>query len=304
MKRRTVCLAALSLFLLTGCSGAKATISNADETLFTVDSTTVTAGDEYNLIKKANGGSMTLELAKRAVYDNIVPATDEMKKAAEEEYKTLTTYYADLETQLSSIGYETKEDYIENVMLPEQQKTELQKQYFTDNKKAIRKQYKPSLATVLRCDSEDIAKEALEALKKGDDISTVYSKYSSADSTFTNEDIVVTTSNSDVPTRMVNKLYKADKKGLIEEVFTKDDGSGFAYIAILNTHDYDKNADEFREAITSQSSTIETEMFKYYFEKLGFEIYDQDIFDYLKVNNPDFLIKYPEIAQKAQEESK
>ncbi len=302
MKKRTICLTALSLFLISGCAGAKATITNANQTLFTVGNTTITAGDEYNLIKQANGGSMTLELAKRAVYDKIVPVTDEMKEAAQKEYDELESYYSDLETQLQSIGYESKENYIEDVMLPEQQKAALEKQYFQDNKTAIRKQYKPSLATILRCDSEDIANEALNALKNGEDLNTVYLKYSSADSTFTNEDIVITTYNTDVPDRLINKLYKADKKGLLEEVFTKDDGSGFAYIGILNSHSYDKNIDAFREEIISGSDSISNEMYKYYFETIGFEIYDQDIFDYLKVNNPDFLIKFPEIAQKANEQ--
>lgn len=296
MKKQSICLA-LSLFLLTGCSGATANISNGNQTLFTVGNTKVTAQDEYNLTKRSNGGTMTIELAQRAVYDQIVPVTEEMKTAANEEYEELAGYYDDLEEQLKQLGYADKDDYINSVVVPEQQKDALMKKYFEDNKTAIRKQYKPVLARVIMCDSEDIAKEALEALKKGEDVQAVYDKYNSADSTFTNEDVVLTTLNENIPTRLVNECYAAEEKGVIDEVFPALDASTYAFVAILTTHGYDNNIDTFREEIASKSQTINTEMFVYYFNQLGFEVYDQEIFDYLKVNNPEYLIHNPELIK-------
>ena len=302
MKKRIICATSLSLLMLTGCSGAKASISTSSETLFTVGSTTVTQGDEYNLLKTANGGSMTLELAQHAIYDKIVPATEDMEKAAEEEYDSLASYYDDLEQQLIDIGYEGKDDYMESVLIPEQQKSALQDQYFIDNKTAIRKQYKPSIATILCTDNKDDADAALEALKNGDDVATVYEQYTCDSSSFTNEEIVVTTLNDSLPTRVINQLYKADEAGVIDEVFEADDSSTYYYIAILKTHGYDKNVETFEENIVSNSDTIETEMFTYYFTEYNFEIYDQDVFDYLKVNNPEYLVKYPELAEAAEDD--
>ena len=302
MKKQTICASALSLFLLAGCSGAKATISNSSDVLFTVGSTKVTAEDEYNLLKNASGGSMTLELAKQAIYDQVVPATDEMKEAAQEEYDQLAGYYDDLEQQLIDIGYEGTDDYMNTVLIPEQQQDALETQYFIDNKDGIRKQYKPSIATILMCDSEDDAQAAIDALNDGEDVDSVYTQYTSADSTFTNTEIVITTLTEDVPTRCINQLFKASEKGVLDEVFTNDDGTTYAYVAILKTHGYDNNVETFQEEISSSSDTLETEMFTYYFTKYEFNVYDQDVFDYLKVNNPEYLIKYPELAEQASEE--
>lgn len=73
----------LLLIGLCGCSGAQASIQNGKDTLFTVGSTTYTKQDEYNLIKASNGGALTLQLAKNAVYDEVIGMDDDIRKAAQ-----------------------------------------------------------------------------------------------------------------------------------------------------------------------------------------------------------------------------
>ena len=241
----------LLLIGLCGCSGAQASIQNGKDTLFTVGSTTYTKQDEYNLIKASNGGALTLQLAKNAVYDEVIGMDDDIRKAAQESYDDLASDYSDFEDQLKQMGYEDK----------------------------------PSIVTILKCDDDKTAQKAIDALKDGKELQEVYDTYTSADSSFSNEEIVCTTLNTDIPTRLINQAYKTKDTGVIDEVFTMDDGTTYSYVAIVSDKDYDKNLSKYEETI-SAGENFEKEMWVYYFTKYDLKIYDQTIFDYLKVNNP------------------
>ena len=287
----------LLLIGLCGCSGAQASIQNGKDTLFTVGSTTYTKQDEYNLIKASNGGALTLQLAKNAVYDEVIGMDDDIRKAAQESYDDLASDYSDFEDQLKQMGYKDKDDYIDTVLIPEQQGNRLQTQYFKDNKKEIQKTYKPSIVTILKCDDDKTAQKAIDALKDGKELQEVYDTYTSADSSFSNEEIVCTTLNTDIPTRLINQAYKTKDTGVIDEVFTMDDGTTYSYVAIVSDKDYDKNLSKSEETI-SAGENFEKEMWVYYFTKYDLKIYDQTIFDYLKVNNPEYLLDYPELSEE------
>ncbi|MGM9947658.1 MAG: hypothetical protein ACI32A_06280, partial [Floccifex sp.] len=79
---KKIIASSLLVFSLCGCSGANASIQNGNETIMTIGSTKYTRDDEYQLIKLANGGSLTLQLAKNAVYDQVVGLNDEIKEKA------------------------------------------------------------------------------------------------------------------------------------------------------------------------------------------------------------------------------
>ncbi|MDD7280864.1 hypothetical protein [Floccifex sp.] len=297
---KKVLAVALFTLSLAGCQGANASIQNGNDAIMTIGDKTYTKQDEYELIKKANGGVLTVQLAKNVVYDKTVGVTDEIKKDAQKSYDDLKNDYDDLDDQLKQMGYADKDDYIETVLIPEQQGLKLQKQYFTDNKDAIKKEYKPSLITVLKCDDEKTAQKAIDALKDGQDLASVYEAYTSADSTYSNSEIVCTTLDTTLPTRAINEAYKAKKEGVIDEVFTNDDGTTYAYVIIVSSNDYDKNIDAYESTISAGDS-FESEIWTYYFTKYDLQIHDQDIFDYLKVNNPEYLIDYPELSESDED---
>lgn len=299
MKKQAI-LALSSLLLLSGCAGATATISDASETIMTIGSKTYTKGDEYELLKMSNGAKMTVELIRQAILDEEIGRGDEIIQAANEQYDSYAETTEDLEQQIIDAGYKDKEEYIEKVLIPAAQTTELTDKYFTDAKKEIRQQYKPSLAKILVCDDEKTAEKALQALKDGTDEETVFTEYQSSSSSYSNEDTLITTSATDLPTRLINTLYKQNDAGVVDEIFTDEDNSSSttAYVAILVNNDYDEIIDQVKENLSS-NSTISDDCLVYYLEKYNFEVHDQDIFDYLKVNNPEYLIDYPELAEES-----
>lgn len=301
MKKQALFLLS-SLLLLSGCSGANATIKDADEAIMKIGDITYTKGDEYELLKTSSGANMTVELIRQAIMDKEVKRTDEIKQEALDQYNQLAESNEDIETQLQSAGYADKDEYIEKVLIPSAQSTRFIEKYIEDGKSDIKKNYKPSVVKIIQCDDEKTANKALKAIQDGTELDKVYEEYASTSSTYTNEDTLITTNSTDLPTRLINTMYKQKEAGVADEVFTLDDDSTSttAYVAILVNNNYDEILDTVKENLSS-GSEISTEALVYYLKKYNFEVHDQSVFDYLKENNPDYLIQFPELATTDEE---
>ena len=295
MKRNAkVLLSALAIVLLTGCSGAQANIKSS-ETIMTIGSKSYTSQDEFDCIKKANGGTLTLELCKEAVYDEVIGRGDDIVKEAKDSYKESAEGNDQIEDQIKKIGYADADDYINTVLVPEAQAKHLTEEYFKDNEEAIIKEYKPSVVTILQCDDAKTAEEALKALKEGESLKNVFKKYSTKDSMYRNTDTILTTLKTDIPSRIVNSSFAADE-GVVDEVFTED-GFTYAYVVVKKNSSFKDNFDQFMDEIIT-GSDFDKEMWVYYFTKYDIKIYDQTIFDFLKQKNPEFLLDHPELSEK------
>ncbi|MBB5183586.1 hypothetical protein [Catenisphaera adipataccumulans] len=299
-------------FLLTGCSGHVTSVSDGDQELMTIGDTTITKNDEYELLKTYEGSDVMMSEVASIIYKNEIGTTKKIRKEAEQQYEEFASSSDDPEAELESKGYSSKEDYIENYLIPSIQSEKLVDKYFKDDKKTIKKKYKPSVAKILECDDKDTAEKALKELKDGKDTSEVFDEYQSDDANFSDEETLVSTQTSSVPTRLVNTLYKQKKAGVVDEVFSdssdsdssdsSDSSSTKYYVAILVNNDYDEIIDQVRESLSSDSDVTSACM-EYYLKKYDFEVHDQEIFDYLKENNPEYLVQYPELKDSDDDSS-
>ena len=123
-------------------------------------------------------------MIEQAIMDEEIGRGDDIKKQAEEQYETNTSGSEEFEQSLIDAGYKDKDDYIEKVIIPTIQQEKLLDNYFEDNAKAIKKEYKPSIAKILMCDNKDDANNALQALKDGADAQTVFDQYASESATY------------------------------------------------------------------------------------------------------------------------
>ncbi|UNT96649.1 hypothetical protein [Allobaculum mucilyticum] len=296
MKYRTpLALGALAL-LLAGCQ-AQTSIPNSSEKLMTIGNKTVTKGDEYQILKKGSGTTGTLAIANRQIADKEIGVTDEIKKQAQE---TLDTY-AEIEgfdDQLKQIGYDSADDYMNEVLIPNLQSQELTKKYFTDAKEDVITSFDPVLAVIIETDSEDNANKALEALKKGDDAGKVGGTYASEDATYTGTEQIITTQDSGLPETLRNAILDASKEEVLDQVFTNDTSTDDVtyYVAKVVSTDYDKNLDKIVSALSS-NQTIASDCQIYYLKKYQFEVHDQDVFDAFKANNPEYLVTRPDLTE-------
>ena len=248
MKRKALLLLGTAL-LLTGCGGAQSTVSDSSESIMTIGDTTYTKGDLQIFLH-----ILSLHF-RQAILDEEIGRGDEIKQAAQDSYAELESNTPDIEDQLISAGYEGKDDYIDKVLIPNAQYEKLTEKYFDDAKSDIRSEYKPSVVKIIQCDDEKTAQKALEAVQDGTELDKVYEEYSSDSASYSNEEVLITTQSTDLPTRLINTMYKQEDAGVADEVFTSESGSGTttAYVAILVDNDYENIKDQIIENLSSSS---------------------------------------------------
>ncbi|HAM30548.1 hypothetical protein [uncultured Dubosiella sp.] len=290
----------LSALLLTGCGAHTTQVNDESEKLMTIGDTTYTKGDEYTMVKKSNGPALVIQQAQSIIYEKEVPATDEMKKQAQEQFDEIVKANPDSEKQLKTLGYESKDEYIEKVLLPAVQAQELMKKYFTDDQDTIEEQYKPSVAQIIQCKNEDAAKKALQALKDGKSAQEVAEQYMADQATYKGDEALVTTNDTALPTRLINALATAKNPGVMDEVYATDDDEPSYFVAVLVSNNYEENVDRIAETLGSDSS-LSKGCLVYYLTKYDFEVHDQDLFDYYKNNSPEYLVTRPDLTETAQE---
>lgn len=137
----------------------------------------------------------------------------------------------------------------------------------------------------------------MKALKDGTDPEEIASQYMVDSATYSGKETLITTKKTDISTRMINKLYKTKKAGVIDEIFTNESsGTTYAYVAVLVTNTYKDIKDEVYTTLSSDDD-ITKACLVYYLKKYNFEVHDQDVFDNLKANNPEYLVSRPDLAK-------
>ena len=295
--KKTPILFVCAAMMLTGCSGDTATIKDKDETIMTIGDTKYTKGDEYELLKVSTGTNLTMELVKQAIYKQEVKVTKEMKEKAQEQVNNYKENMENFDKQIHSLGYKNSKQYMNKVLIPSLQASELTEKYFTDAKKDVQKTYKPSKARIIQCENKATAKKALKALKSGTDPEEVAQQYMVDSAKYSGKETLVTTKTTDLSTRLINTLSKTKKAGVIDEVFTNESsGTTYAYVAVLVSNTYKDIKDDVYTTLSSDDDVTKA-CLVYYLKKYNFEVHDQDVFNNLKVNNPEYLVSRPDLSK-------
>lgn len=293
---------AAGLLFLAGCSGATASVSDPDKELMTIGDVTYTRGQEYEYIKKSTGPNLVMQMAEEVIYDKEVPVTDEIRKQAEDNYNEYAKTSDNLESYIQSMGYKDRQDYIDKVLIPAVQAEKLLTKWFTDAQEEIVQEYKPSRAQIIQADSKDSADKALQALKDGKSAQDVAGQYQMEGTSYNGTAAIVTTMDTVLPTRLINTLSSAESKaGVVNEVFENDDKTQF-FVAVLVSNNYDDIKGEL-ESTLKNDSTVTEKCLVSYLTKYDFRVFDQDIFDYLRVNYPQYLVTRPDLMESADAES-
>lgn len=295
--KKTPILFVCATMMLTGCSGATATIKDKDETIMTIGDTKYTKGDEYELLKVSTGTDLTMELVKQAIYKQEVKVTKEMKEKAQEQVNNYKENMENFDKQIHSLGYKNSKQYMNKVLIPSLQASELTEKYFTDAKKDVQKTYKPSKARIIQCENKATAKKALKALKSGTDPEEVAQQYMVDSAKYSGKETLITTKTTDLSTRLINTLSKTKKAGVIDEVFTNESsGTTYAYVAVLVSNTYKDIKDDVYTTLSSDDDVTKA-CLVYYLKKYNFEVHDQDVFNNLKANNPEYLVSRPDLSK-------
>lgn len=280
--KKLVVLLACGLTLLSGCSSASAKITNGSETIVSMDGKNYTRQDLYSFMANYSGSYFAVSNAQKTILDTEVAVTDEMNTNVDSNLSMYETMLGDsFEPYIQSMGYPSVEAYRET-LIQNEQLNQLYKNYVSENYDTLAAKYMPKQIQMMKFDSEEAAKAALDAVNGGQDFANVAQEKSSsvdgAAQIVTNQ-----TSNETVVQYTINEL----PVGTVSEVVANDDGSAFYIVKVLQ-NDAAAMKEEAIPVIAGISS-ISTEATQYFFKKYNFKIYDIDLFNQVKESYADLI---------------
>ena len=305
MKKNKIVLVLGAALMLGGCGNATANISHGSDVIGTIGSTSITDGDIYGSLKSSSGYSYALTMIREQLFAREIEVTDEMRQQAQDEYDQYAEQYEAQDTGMTAeeyviyLGYESVDDYINKVYLPNYEQQALNAKYMDDDNANFLEEYEPVKAQIIQTSDQDTASQALEALNNGDDFADVAEEYNDS-TTYDGSEQIVTT-QSGLPTAVMTKLNDAEDGTLVNEVIA-DTTNGYYYVVRLVSKDYETIKDDIVEAL-QDNTTLTNDAMVYYLKKYNFTVYDVDIFNALRDSNPEYLVQRPELAEEAESNS-
>ena len=305
MKKNKIVLVLGAALMLGGCGNATANISHGSDVIGTIGSTSITDGDIYGSLKSSSGYSYALTMIREQIFAREIEVTDEMRQQAQDEYDQYAEQYEAQDTGMTAeeyviyLGYESVDDYINKVYLPNYEQQALNAKYMEDDNANFLEEYEPVKAQIIQTIDQDTASQALEALNNGDDFADVAEEYNDS-TTYDGSEQIVTT-QSGLPTAVMTKLNDAEDGTLVNEVIA-DTTNGYYYVVRLVSKDYETIKDDIVEAL-QDNTTLTNDAMVYYLKKYNFTVYDVDIFNALRDSNPEYLVQRPELAEEAESNS-
>ena len=305
MKKNKIVLVLGAALMLGGCGNATANISHGSDVIGTIGNTSITDGDIYSSLKSTSGYSYALTMIREQIFAREIEVTDEMRQQAQDEYNQYAEQYEAQDTGMTAeeyviyLGYESVDDYINKVYLPNYEQQALNAKYMDDDNANFLEEYEPVKAQIIQTSDQDTASQALEALNNGDDFADVAEEYNDS-TTYDGSEQIVTT-QSGLPTAVMTKLNDAEDGTLVNEVIA-DTTNGYYYVVRLVSKDYETIKDDIVEAL-QDNTTLTNDAMVYYLKKYNFTVYDVDIFNALRDSNPEYLVQRPELAEEAESDS-
>ena len=305
MKKNKIVLVLGAALMLGGCGNATANISHGSDVIGTIGSTSITDGDIYGSLKSSSGYSYALTMIREQIFAREIEVTDEMRQQAQDEYDQYAEQYEAQDTGMTAeeyviyLGYESVDDYINKVYLPNYEQQALNAKYMEYDNANFLEEYEPVKAQIIQTSDQDTASQALEALNNGDDFADVAEEYNDS-TTYDGSEQIVTT-QSGLPTAVMTKLNDAEDGTLVNEVIA-DTTNGYYYVVRLVSKDYETIKDDIVEAL-QDNTTLTNDAMVYYLKKYNFTVYDVDIFNALRDSNPEYLVQRPELAEEAESNS-
>ena len=271
----------LSAMVLAGCSDGHATISNANEKLFSVGNTTVTKGDVYSSLFNSIGSYVVISDATKAVLNANVPITDEINAEADETMSSYEALYGDaLDTMVASYGYKDAQDYRDNGVIPSIQAKALYEMYVTDNWDTIKQDKNPKKGVIISVSDADTAANVMNALNEGAELADVISEYSLSHSG--SEELIY--ADSDYPVEVMTMVNSATDATYA--TVTCSDGS--IYVLSVTQNDPEAIKEEV-VADLALTEDIQVAALTHYIKAAGFKVYDRDLYDTIKLSYPEYL---------------
>lgn len=284
--RKLLSIIAVAL-LLVGCTDARVQISS-NETLLSVNGKTVTEQDLFNVMKLSDAGSIVISKASKILTKDVKDAS--IDKRVEEQMTQVKEYFEmlnqDFGDYLTSLGYETEQQYIDEQLYPQYALNFLVEEKVEADYATLATEYKPIKVRILQTATIENANKALERIKNGESFETVSKDLVAEKATYTGETKVYSIKDTQFPTVVSTFVTTQTAPGLSTVLTTE--GSEISYIVEIIETQTDRIKDEAIDMLLENSTLTQSYIANLYKEN-GFKVYDRDILTGLQTSYSDYL---------------
>ncbi|MGM9940846.1 MAG: hypothetical protein ACI32N_02505 [Bulleidia sp.] len=288
MKKHTGLLLA-SLMLVTplaGCSDAQANLKDGSTVLMTVGKEKITKEKLFQLMNSTSGASTVISNATRAISEQEVEITDDMKSNAQNTLDSYKSMYGDTFTTYLEQNNMSEDDYLNKNLIPSLQAEKLTALYIEQNWDDVMKLYEPVMATVLEFDNKDDAQAALSELNDGS--KTPKEAASEHNSTSSGDSELVTIDDTDLD----STAHSVITGGTPEDGWSLVPTTSGDKVYLIRVDD--NNPENYRDQVIetlSGKSNVSSDATTYFFKKYGFHIYDITVYNAVAADYPDYLVQ-------------
>ncbi len=294
MKRtvKTILITLAALLVLTACgSSAHTSVTDGDTVIFEINDTKVTKNDIYQYGKLKSGVSViTRHLIEMELEKYVELSDEDVEKAKKSLEETKESLGDNFEMLVQAQGYKDEEDYYNTYILSSIKIEKLFKLYVGDNLETIMEENNTRKVRILKASDKALGEAALEELKAleeltGESFKEVATKYSGNDETAGDAKIEHIYTGRETDTYL-NTHIKDTKPGLVEELIMVEDGFVLIYVEEIDPETDKDSIIASIEANETIGKAVSNNMYLHYAELGNFKIYDQDLNDLFKQDNP------------------
>ena len=272
----------LVALVLVGCTNATAT-PKENFVLFTVNGVSVDERQHYEMMKQRDAGKLTIIEAQRILTSAVEneEVDNEAKEQLEKAKEYLTEMGQDFGEYLKSIGFDSEEDYLNEIIYPEYRMTYLIKEEITKDFDKLATTYAPKQMRILQFDTADNATAGLERIKNGESFADVAKDLKAKDTTYVGDLKIYNVKDTEFPTEISGFITNQAGPGLSEVL--KNESTGVAYVIEMVETQADRLKDEILELWSSDQALTKQYRANLY-KNAGFKVYDIDILNNLKAD--------------------
>ncbi len=284
MKKLAILLLCSGLLVACSSSSYSVKVTDGSSELISGEGIKITKQDYFEELLDTYGSSKVLNDVLTAIADKEVTDEKEINKLLKEREDMYAKYAnGDLDSYAKSIGYESKDEYIKEALLPDVKQELLRNKYIKENLDNLLSQYQVVRFKKIIVSKESTALTIISNAKEEKDFDAQMKKY--ADNA---EDAGIVTKNSSLDENLIKKLEtlsKVEKDGVYSDPITLSDNT-FAVLYIYDTKKENKN--EYIDALTSDQE-LQTEVEGIYLKKYNFKVNDSKIKDAIKQLSSQYI---------------
>lgn len=253
-------------------------ISDSQNVLVSGSQIKVTQQDYFEVLLDQYGANEILNKAIDIIAEKELDDQEALDKAVDELTETYTQYSnGDLEATAKKYGYESKDEYIDDIIVPAAKQQLLREKYLKEHLDDYIKDYQVTSFKKIVVDKESTALSLIKDMKSEEDFDKKMKEYGDKA-----EDAGMITKNSSaLDSNLKNALEKLstlEKDGIYSEAIKLSDDT----YAIVYVYDADhKNTDEIIDKLSSDAD-IQEEIEAIYLKKYNFEVHDKKMKDMIK----------------------